>query len=149
MPSRIWRRTAAAWSRAPSPTLLSPNAGSSPPYARFSFRGIGSQCHGLVGEHALEPDLAHFAPSRHRIQYFGRVRLRQKDAFAAGFPTRGLLGAARRTTTTRLLGRPRRLYCFTYGWEPIPEATSLKGGARDRFLLEPVTGAAVVYDEGW
>jgi N-acyl homoserine lactone hydrolase len=48
-----------------------------------------------------------------------------------------------------LLGRPRRLYCFTYGWEPIPEATSLKGGARDRFLLEPVTGAAVVFDEGW
>ncbi len=48
-----------------------------------------------------------------------------------------------------LKGRPRRLYCFTFGWEPIPESTSLKGGADDRFLLEPVTGAAVVFDEGW
>ena len=46
-------------------------------------------------------------------------------------------------------GSPRRLYCFTYGWEPIPEVRSRKGGAEDRFLLEPVTGGAVVFDEGW
>jgi N-acyl homoserine lactone hydrolase len=46
-------------------------------------------------------------------------------------------------------GSPRRLYCFIYGWEPIPEVRSRKGGAEDRFLLEPVTGAAVVFDEGW
>jgi N-acyl homoserine lactone hydrolase len=49
----------------------------------------------------------------------------------------------------QLRGSPRRLYCFTYGWEPIPEVRSRKGGADDRFLLEPVTGAAVVFDEGW
>jgi glyoxylase-like metal-dependent hydrolase (beta-lactamase superfamily II) len=48
-----------------------------------------------------------------------------------------------------LRGSPRRLYCFTYGWEPIPEVRSRKGGAEDRFLLEPVTGAAVVFDQGW
>jgi N-acyl homoserine lactone hydrolase len=48
-----------------------------------------------------------------------------------------------------LRGRPRRLYALRYGWEPVPEAVSLRGGSPDKFLLEPVTGAAVVFDEGW
>lgn len=48
-----------------------------------------------------------------------------------------------------LKGQPRRLYCFTYAYEPVTEAISIEGGADDRFLLEPVTGAAVLYDEGW
>jgi N-acyl homoserine lactone hydrolase len=48
-----------------------------------------------------------------------------------------------------LKGRPRRLYAFRYGWEPVPESVSLRGGSDDVYLFEPVTGAAVVYDEGW
>ena len=44
---------------------------------------------------------------------------------------------------------PRALHCLTFGYEPIPESVSLRGGDPARFLLEPVTGAAVVYDEGW
>lgn len=48
-----------------------------------------------------------------------------------------------------LTGPPRRLYAFRYGWEPIPESLSLLGGSDDEYLLEPVTGAAVVYDDGW
>jgi N-acyl homoserine lactone hydrolase len=47
-----------------------------------------------------------------------------------------------------LSGRPR-LYAFQYGWEPVPEAVSLRGGSRDRVVVEPVTGAAVAYDDGW
>lgn len=47
-----------------------------------------------------------------------------------------------------LRGAPR-LYCFTYGYEPIPESLSLLGGRQDVFMLEPVTGAAVAYDDGW
>ena len=35
------------------------------------------------------------------------------------------------------------------GWEPVTQALSLKGGSPDRFLLEPVTGAAIEFDEGW
>lgn len=38
---------------------------------------------------------------------------------------------------------------FVVGWEPIPESLSLRGGDPARFLLEPVTAAAVVFDEGW
>ncbi|MFL5799634.1 MAG: N-acyl homoserine lactonase family protein [Actinomycetota bacterium] len=53
------------------------------------------------------------------------------------------------TRTERLSGRPQRVYRFVYGWEPVTEGLSLKGGSPDRFLLEPVTGAAIVYDEGW
>jgi len=49
----------------------------------------------------------------------------------------------------RLTGPPRRLYALRFGWEPIPESVSLLGGSPDEFLLEPVTGAAVVYDDGW
>lgn len=48
-----------------------------------------------------------------------------------------------------LKGSPRRLYAFQYGWEPVPESVSLRGGSEDIYLFEPVTGAAVVYDEGW
>ena len=48
-----------------------------------------------------------------------------------------------------LAGRPRRLVPFVLGWEPIPESISLRGGDPARFLLEPVTAAAVVFDEGW
>lgn len=46
-------------------------------------------------------------------------------------------------------GRPRRLVPLVLGWEPIPESISLRGGDPARFLLEPVTAAAVVFDEGW
>jgi glyoxylase-like metal-dependent hydrolase (beta-lactamase superfamily II) len=35
------------------------------------------------------------------------------------------------------------------GWEPIAESLSVRGGDPGRFLLEPVTAAAVVHDEGW
>ncbi len=48
----------------------------------------------------------------------------------------------------KLAGHPR-LYAFQYGWEPVPEAVSLRGGARDRVVVEAVTGAAVAYDDGW
>jgi N-acyl homoserine lactone hydrolase len=48
-----------------------------------------------------------------------------------------------------LKGRPRRLHPLRFGWEPIPESISLRGGSPDQYLLEPVTGAAVVFDEGW
>lgn len=51
--------------------------------------------------------------------------------------------------TRRLRGRPRRLFPLRFGWEPITEAVSLRGGSPDVYLLEPVTGAAVVFDEGW
>ncbi|MFL2000309.1 MULTISPECIES: MBL fold metallo-hydrolase [unclassified Microbacterium] len=49
----------------------------------------------------------------------------------------------------RLGGRPRRLVPFVVGYEPIPEGVSVAGGSFFRFLLEPVTAAAVVFDEGW
>src|SRR3712207_4435779 len=47
-----------------------------------------------------------------------------------------------------LAGRPR-LYAFQYGWEPVPEAVSIRGGDEKRIVVEPVTGAAVAYDDGW
>ena len=46
-------------------------------------------------------------------------------------------------------GPPRRLFALLLGWEPIPESVSLFGGRPDVFLLEPVTGAAVAYDDCW
>lgn len=49
----------------------------------------------------------------------------------------------------RLAGRPRRLVPLVVGYEPIPEGVSLNGGSWFRFLLEPVTAAAIVFDEGW
>lgn len=48
-----------------------------------------------------------------------------------------------------LIGAPRALVPFVLGYEPIPESISILGGDPARFLLEPVTAAAVVYDEGW
>ena len=42
-----------------------------------------------------------------------------------------------------LKGRPRRLHPLRFGWEPIAESVSLRGGSPDRYLLEPVTGAVV------
>ncbi|SIR79155.1 Glyoxylase, beta-lactamase superfamily II [Microbacterium sp. RURRCA19A] len=49
----------------------------------------------------------------------------------------------------RLSGRPRHLVPMVVGYEPIAEATSVDGGSRFRFLMEPVTAVAVVFDEGW
>jgi N-acyl homoserine lactone hydrolase len=48
-----------------------------------------------------------------------------------------------------LRGTPQRIVPMVLGYEPIPEGLSLAGGSTFRFLLEPVTAAAVVYDEGW
>lgn len=47
-----------------------------------------------------------------------------------------------------LSGRPVALHRLVLGYEPIPEWMSLLGGARDRYLLEPVTAAAVEYPDG-
>lgn len=48
-----------------------------------------------------------------------------------------------------LSGAPRSLVPLVLGYEPIPESVSLRGGDPSRFLLEPVTAVAVVYDDGW
>lgn len=44
---------------------------------------------------------------------------------------------------------PVRLVPLVVGYEPIPESISIRGGDPARFLLEPVTAAAVVYERGW
>lgn len=44
---------------------------------------------------------------------------------------------------------PTRLVPLVLGYEPIPESVSIRGGDPARFLLEPVTGAAVVYEGSW
>lgn len=49
----------------------------------------------------------------------------------------------------RVAGRPLRVVPFVVGFEPIPEGVSVAGGSWFRFLMEPVTAAAVVFDEGW
>jgi len=46
-------------------------------------------------------------------------------------------------------GPPRRLHCLSLGHEPIPESVSVRGGDPARFILEPVTGAVVEYDDAW
>ena len=46
-------------------------------------------------------------------------------------------------------GRPQRLEPLVVGFEVIAEGISVSGGSRFRHLLEPVTAAAVVFDEGW
>lgn len=46
-------------------------------------------------------------------------------------------------------GMPARLLRFVLGYEPIPESVSIVDGDPARFLLEPVTACAVVYDDGW
>ena len=48
-----------------------------------------------------------------------------------------------------LAGMPQRIVPLVLGYEPIPESMSLRGGDPSRFLLEPVTAAIVVYDDGW
>jgi N-acyl homoserine lactone hydrolase len=48
-----------------------------------------------------------------------------------------------------LSGSPRRIVPLVLGYEPIPESMSVRGGDPAKFLLEPVTGVAVVYDAGW
>lgn len=45
-------------------------------------------------------------------------------------------------------GRPLGLHPFVLGYEPIPEAMSVEGGDPVRYLLEPVTAAAVAYPDG-
>lgn len=46
-------------------------------------------------------------------------------------------------------GRPQRLVPLVVGFEVIAEAISIAGGSGFRHLLEPVTAAAVVFDDGW
>ncbi|WP_432564227.1 N-acyl homoserine lactonase family protein [Kineococcus sp. SYSU DK003] len=46
-------------------------------------------------------------------------------------------------------GPPVRLVPMVLGFEPIPESISLAGGDPARFLLEPVTAAAVEFRDGW
>ncbi|WP_062287921.1 N-acyl homoserine lactonase family protein [Demequina phytophila] len=46
-------------------------------------------------------------------------------------------------------GRPVALHAFVVGYEPISEGVSIRGGRRDRYLLEPVTASAVEYADGW
>lgn len=52
-------------------------------------------------------------------------------------------------TTLPVSGEPLRLVPFVLGYEPIAESVSIVGGDPRRFLLEPVTAAAVVYEDGW
>ena len=47
------------------------------------------------------------------------------------------------------LSRPRRLVPLVLGHEPIAESISLRGGDPARFLLEPVTGAAIDLGDSW
>ena len=47
-----------------------------------------------------------------------------------------------------LRGRPVALFGLVYGRESVPESVSLLGGSSDRQLWLPVTGAAVVLDDG-
>jgi N-acyl homoserine lactone hydrolase len=49
----------------------------------------------------------------------------------------------------QLAGHPERLVPLVVGYEPIPESISIRGGDPGRFLLEPVTAAAVVYPDAW
>lgn len=46
-------------------------------------------------------------------------------------------------------GRPRRVEPLVVGFEVIAESISIAGGSGFRHLLEPVTAAAIVFDEGW
>ncbi|MDI9913998.1 N-acyl homoserine lactonase family protein [Rhodococcus sp. IEGM 1379] len=43
---------------------------------------------------------------------------------------------------------PVALHHFVLGYEPIAESMSMEGGSRTTFLLEPVTAAAVEYQNG-
>jgi len=48
-----------------------------------------------------------------------------------------------------LSGRPQRLVPLVLGYEPVSEAVVFRGGSSFRFIMAPVTAAAVVFDEGW
>jgi N-acyl homoserine lactone hydrolase len=52
-------------------------------------------------------------------------------------------------TELPVAGRPRHLHPFVLGYEPIPESMSIHGGDPGRYLLEPVTAAAVCYPDAW
>lgn len=52
-------------------------------------------------------------------------------------------------TPLAVRGKPRRIVPLVVGYEPIAEWISVDGGSRFRHLLEPVTAAAIVFDEGW
>lgn len=51
--------------------------------------------------------------------------------------------------TFAVTGLPLRLHPMIVGYEPIREDISIQGGDQNTFLLEPVTAAAVVYQDGW
>ncbi|MFV0287733.1 MAG: N-acyl homoserine lactonase family protein [Demequina sp.] len=53
------------------------------------------------------------------------------------------------TILNGLSGMPVALHGFIVGYEPIRESISLHGGSDHRYLLEPVTAAAVEYEDGW
>jgi glyoxylase-like metal-dependent hydrolase (beta-lactamase superfamily II) len=59
------------------------------------------------------------------------------------------LRAAAEALPLAVSGPPRRLEPLVVGFEVIAEAISVSGGSGFRHLLEPVTAAAVVFDEGW
>ncbi len=46
-------------------------------------------------------------------------------------------------------GTPQRLVPLVLGFEAVAEAVSVAGGSGFRHLMEPVTGAAIVFEEGW
>jgi N-acyl homoserine lactone hydrolase len=56
---------------------------------------------------------------------------------------------ARFAGALRVGGPPVRLVPLVLGWEPIRESVSIRGGDPKRYLLEPVTAAAVEYADGW
>ncbi|KAA9108004.1 N-acyl homoserine lactonase family protein [Microbacterium rhizomatis] len=49
----------------------------------------------------------------------------------------------------RVAGRPQNLIPLVVGFEAIAEAVSVSGGSGFRYLMEPVTAVAIVFDEGW
>ena len=53
------------------------------------------------------------------------------------------------SASLRVAGRPQKLVPLVVGFEAIAEAVSLSGGSGFRYLMEPVTAAAIVFDEGW
>jgi N-acyl homoserine lactone hydrolase len=48
-----------------------------------------------------------------------------------------------------LTGRPQRLVPLVLGFEPISEAVAVRGGSAFKYLMVPVTAAAVEFDRGW
>ncbi|WP_029150907.1 N-acyl homoserine lactonase family protein [Microbacterium indicum] len=48
-----------------------------------------------------------------------------------------------------VVGRPQRLIPFVLAYEAVSEAMSVAGGSDYRWLLEPVTAAAIEFEKGW